>query len=220
MAESRVASVCAAVVFVVTAAGCTMMDVVRTDAGAGGRAELGAIPLEDRLPVAPLPRFRAGDSFVYRFPNGSQQEETVTAARGERVDWRMASGARWTTVTGIMFNTSDWGATAGYGSGRQRFGSMSGSLFPMRVGNVLHYTAHGESTQSSDRWTQRWSCTVSAEERIRVIAGTFDTYRVICYRAGQLRTYYYAPELGIYVLRITSGRDAGRKELVSYRRAP
>jgi len=220
MAGSRLANLSAAVFFLVAAAGCTTMDLLRSDPGGGGRAESRAIPLEERLPVAPLPRFRAGDSFVYRFPNGSQQEEMVTAARGERVEWSLASGARWTTVTGIMFNTSDWGGTAGYGSGQQRFGSMSGSLFPMRVGNVLHYTAHGESTRSSDRWTQRWSCTVPAEERIRVIAGTFDTYRVICYRAGQLRTYYYAPELGIYVLRITTGRDAGRKELVSYRRAP
>lgn len=58
-----------------------------------------------------------------------------------------------------------------------------------------------------------------SEERVTVAAGTFDTYRVMCFRAGQLRTYFYAPAIGMYVLRVTTGKDAGRKELVSYRLA-
>jgi len=200
-------------------AGCATVQTLRTDLGLGGNPELNAAPLTERLPAAGPPSLRPGDVYLFRFGTGVQQSETVTEVRGDQVTWRLPTGATWTTVSGTMFNTAEWSDTAAYGSGRQAFTGNYGSLFPLRVGNVVRYTARGESSRESGGWTVHWTCTVPSEERITVAAGTFDTYRVMCYRAGQLRTYFYAPSIDLYVLRITTGKDPGRKELVSYRRA-
>jgi hypothetical protein len=200
-------------------AGCATVQTLRTDLGLGGNPELHAVPLAERQPAAGPPSLRPGDVYVFRFGAGVQQNETVTEVRGDRVTWRLPTGATWTTVSATMFNTAEWHGTAAYGSGQQVFTDSHGSLFPLRVGNVVRYTAKGESSREPGGWRVHWTCTVPSEERITVAAGTFDTYRVMCYRAGQLRTYYYAPSIDLYVLRITMGKDPGRKELVSFRRA-
>lgn len=210
----------AAALSVAALSGCgATLDTVRADFGLAPRAEWQAAPLENRLPVAPAPQRRVGDSFVFRFPNGVQQAETVTEVRGDRVGWSIPGGAAWTTVTGALSNPVQWGGTAQYGSGQQTLSGNYRELFPMRVGNVIRYSARGESSREPQGWTSQWTCSVPAEERVAVAAGTFDTYRVMCFRAGQLRTYFYAPAIGMYVLRVTTGKDAGRKELVSYRLA-
>jgi len=180
---------------------------------------LAAQPLVKPLKPAGKPRFSVGDSFVFKFGNGVRQTEKVVAARGDRVRWALASGAKWTTSSNAMFNTSRWSGTKNFGKGRQRFVGWSRSLFPLRVGRSVRYRAVGGSSQDPKKWTLKWTCTVPSEERVTVVAGSFDTYRVICHRPGQTRTYYYAPKVGFYVLRLTTGTNPGSKELVSYRKA-
>lgn len=138
----------AAVSLAATLSGCgTTLDTVRADLGLAPRAEWQAAPLENRLPVAAAPQRRVGDRFVFRFPNGVQQAETVSEVRGDRVSWTIPGGATWTTVTGAMSNPAQWGGTAQYGSGQQSFSGNYRELFPMRVGNVIRYTARGESSR-------------------------------------------------------------------------
>ncbi len=201
-------------------AGCATVQALRTDLGLGGNPELRALPLVEHLPAAGLPSLRPGDVYVFRFGTGVQQRETVTEARSDWVTWRLPTGATWTTVSGTMFNTAQWSGTAAYGSGQQTFTGNYGSLFPLRVGHGVRYTAKGESSREPGSWTVHWTCTVPSEERITVAAGSFDTYWVMCFRTGQLRTYYYAPSIDLYVLRITTGKDSGRKELVSLPTGP
>ncbi|MCW5752289.1 MAG: hypothetical protein KIT81_14195 [Alphaproteobacteria bacterium] len=172
-------------------------------------------PLEAYMPPAAQPTFRPGDSFTFRFPSGSRQTEVVVAARGERTDWRLGSGATWTTRTSTMFNTEKWSGTASFGTGTQRFSGELGKLFPLAVGKSIRYRA----ASGDGAWVNEWTCSVAAQERVEVAAGAFDCYRVICSREGQIRTFYYAPSVGMYVLRITTGRDAGTKELASFSRA-
>jgi len=202
----------------VLAAGCgRAVETIRADLGFRPLPESQASPLRERLPPMTAPALRPGDSYVFRFPNGVEQTETVIAVSGDRVSWRIPSGATWTTVTGTMFDTSRWSGSAGYGDGRQQFSGNYADLFPLRVGNDARYVAKGDSSKQRSGWTRRWTCTVPSEESITVVAGTFETYRVMCYRPGQLRTYFYAPAINMYVLRVVTGEDPGRKELVSYR---
>lgn len=186
-----------------------------TPEGRSGGDRFDPRPLETYMPPAGQPALRPGDRFTFRFPSGSQQTETVVAARGDRTDWRLGTGATWTTRTSTMFNTDRWSGTTNFGAGNQRFSGDLGKLFPLTVGKSIRY----RGTSGDGAWTNDWTCSVAAQERLEVAAGTFDCYRVICSREGQIRTFYYAPAVGMYVLRITTGRDAGTKELVSYRRA-
>ena len=202
----------------VSVSGCgRAVETIRADLGLRPAPESQTSPLSERLPQVPAPALRPGDSYVFRFPNGVEQTETVTAVSGDRVSWRIPSGATWTTLSGTMFNTSEWSGSTGYGDGRQRFSGNYADLFPLRVGNVARYVARGQSSKQHGAWTHSWICTVPSEESVTVVAGTFDTYRVMCYRSGQLRTYFYAPAVNMYVLRVVTGADPGRKELVSYR---
>lgn len=211
-----------ALVAVVLLVGCSGMGDV---AGPSGKTvsvaelALAARPLVKPLKPARKPRFSVGDSFVFRFGNGVQQTEKVVAVRGDRVWWALADGAKWTTSSGAMFNTSRWSGTKNFGKGRQRFTRWSRSLFPLRVGRSVRYRAIGRSSQDTKEWMLKWTCTVPSEQRVTVVAGSFDTYRVICSRLGQTRTYYYSPQVGFYVLRMTTGINPGSKELVSYRKA-
>jgi len=193
------------------------VETIRADLGFRPLPESQASPLVQRLPPVTAPALRPGDSYVFRFPNGAEQTETVTAVSGDRVSWRIPSGATWTTVSGTMFDTSQWSGSAGYGNGQQQFSGNYADFFPLHVGNNARYVASGNSSKQRDRWVRSWTCTVPSGESVTVVAGTFDTYRVMCYRAGQLRMYFYAPAVNMYVLRVVTGADPSRKELVSYR---
>jgi len=185
----------------------------------GSRAAVETEPVPEPMAPAPMPSFNVGDAYEYRFGGHGTQREEVVSAQGDTVTWRIPSGASWTTKTGSMFNTSRWFGSANYGDGVQWFSGETSALFPLRVGKSIRYTAKGESTETPEGWELQWTCTVPSQERIKVAAGTFDTFKVICHRDVQTRTYYYAPQVGMYVMRITTGRNQGVKELVSYRKA-
>jgi hypothetical protein len=198
-------------------------DVARLTASAPERPDLTAQPLEQLMPPAPAPAFRVGDSFTYRFASGAEQTEVVTSTDADRTGWRLpATGATWTTRNSTMFNTEAWSGTARYGGGTQRFQGDLGRLFPLAVGKSVRYRADGRNhTAPGDAsggapWSVEWTCSVVAQERVAIAAGSFDTFRVVCAREGQIRTYFHSPALGMYVLRVTAGREAGVKELVAF----
>ena len=72
------------------------------------------------------------------------------------------------------------------------------------------------------RW---WSCNVEGTERVSVPAGTFDTYVITCRRYSDsshkwraTRRFYYAPDLGHYVMQEDRyrSRPDKKRQLVSY----
>lgn len=199
-------------------------DVGRLTSSAPARPDLTAEPLDRLMPAVAAPTFRVGDSFTYRFANGAEQTEVVTGTEADRTSWRLsAAGATWTTRNSTMFNTEAWSGTARYGGGSQRFQGDLGKLFPLTVGKSVRYRAEGRNNAvpggaSADApWSIDWTCSVAAQERVTIAAGSFDTFRVVSAREGQIRTYFHSPALGMYVLRVTTGREAGVKELIAFR---
>ncbi len=201
-------------------------DVAKPFATSPSRPDLAAEPLEHLMPPAPAPVFRIGDSYTYRFASGAEQTEIVVTSEADRTGWRLASGATWTTRNSTMFNTEAWSGTARYGGGTQRFTGELGKMFPLAVGKSVRYRAEGRNQVApSDNagaapWTVDWTCSVVAQERVTIAAGSFDTFRIVCTREGQIRTYYHSPALGMYVLRVTTGREAGVKELTAFSQGP
>ena len=181
------------------------------------------------LSPALLPRYAVGETFS--FSDG--RRETVIGVAGEKITWRDHSDATLIRYSNFLIPPLSWETRA-----RQSKAETNAEpklLWPLVVGKDEDF----EFRQIIDRknggippaekrvgeWNRTWRCTVDQTEIVKVAAGIFDTYRVSCFRYRldtgewrQTRTYYYAPEVGHYILREDkfASRPSRRIELVSY----
>ena len=101
-------------------------------------------------------------------------------------------------------------------------------LWPLKIGNNERFDIFQVITSndgsSKQELSRTWQCAVEGTERLTVPAGTFNTFRISCYRYifdtsywRQTRTYNYTPKIGHYVARedIYVNRPNSRRELVS-----
>ena len=175
------------------------------------------------MPPAPLPAPNIGDK--YYFANGWREQ--VINTNGETYDLinkqkRKVVNFRNFTIPSPYIE----GKTAEYFKESR---VATNALWPLDVGKSVKFTTEGRSVSKlSDRTTpfsQAWSCEVEGTERVRVLAGEFDTYRVSCRRYSsrnkwwQTYTWYYAPELGTYVMRRSFHKKRGEsvRELTALR---
>ncbi len=174
------------------------------------------------LPPAPMPSYRVGESFT--FSDG--QTETVMAVRGDAITWRTNSGVVRVGARNFFIPFKSW-------QNRQRRSEAATTappnmLWPLKTGNKGYFELWQaiEDNDGSNRreYDQKWVCVVKGTEKVTVTAGSFDAYKVSCYRYDaisgfwqQTRAYYYAPSLGHYVLRedTYTSRPSRVRELVS-----
>lgn len=151
-----------------------------------------------------LPEYRTGSTFVY----SDGRAETVVGTSGEKVHWRSESGALFTSYRNFALPWARWASDAG--SGRRTLNVQPAALWPLKAGNDISFTARtfvSPSTppREATETTEAWQCRVDGKERISVVAGSFDTIKVVCERAHQgsqprlSRVWYYAPRVGHYV---------------------
>ena len=165
-------------------------------------ANIGPAP---NLQPAQLPTFFPGDKYYYA--NGARDQ--VVSTDGEMVNMISRSGRKRTYFRNFALPTPYVeGSTKHF---YKNTDTSVTALWPLQVGNEVAFTTKGrsiskDSSQISD-YTQKWKCNVNGTERIRVMAGEFDTFRVECKRFSstwkwwETTTYYYAPDVGTYVLR-------------------
>jgi hypothetical protein len=102
-------------------------------------------------------------------------------------------------------------------------------LWPLVKGNRGQYQSHQVITRKdqaeSTRLSRQWFCSVEGTQRVSVPAGSFDTYVIACERYSSTshswqatRRYYYAPDIGHYVIREDKyrGRPDRVRQLVAY----
>jgi len=107
------------------------------------------------------------------------------------------------------------------------------TLWPLRAGNAASYSETGTwvgKGGAESSYGTVWSCAVDGTERVSVMAGDFDTYKIVCKRYSiskkkktrarlrEKKTWYYAPEVGHYVLATTtysSDKKPRRQELLA-----
>ncbi len=188
-----------------------------------------AVESGPKLAPAELPQYAAGESFI--FSDG--RRETVLDIKGEAVTWRDQYGNRITRYKNFLIPPLTWESRT-----RKSTAVTDASpqwLWPLTVGRdgafdfrqaiVRKNGGSGETASPRRELARSWRCSVDQTEKIQVIAGTFDAYRVSCFRFRlgtdewrQTRTYYYAPKVGHYILREDhyAGRPSRRTELVSY----
>jgi hypothetical protein len=175
------------------------------------------------LSEAALPNYSVGEYFSY--DDGTTT--VVTAVSNEQVTWRYNNGATSTGFRNFILPALTWTSANSHSNATST--APADLLWPLATGNQGQYESHQvisrddeiESTEIS----RIWDCKVEGTERVNVPAGTFDTYVIDCKRYSSTnnswrgtRRYYYAPDLGYYVIRedrLRSRSDRTRK-LVNY----
>ena len=163
-----------------------------------------------------LPTYRIGVTFVY--PDG--KSETVEAVRDDQVVWRdnrnrISTGSRDFTLRRLQWETKTRRGTRQHRpSGNQRGQAAWAYLWPLSVGNKASYIETGRWQKNKGEWRNsevRWQSEVLGRERIRTLAGEFNTWKITAHRYSEgkvygrpprkkeIRTWYYAPEVGHYV---------------------
>jgi surface antigen len=166
---------------------------------------------------AQMPTFQSGDKFY--FTNG--RTEQVVDVQGEQVTWLVNRKRKMVTYRNFVIPYAYYEMTT-----REIFTKSQVSthaLWPLSQGMQERFSTDGAtqvfaSGQTSD-YRQMWDCAVDGTERVRVLAGTFDTFRVTCKRYSttgkwwQTRTWFYAPEISAPVLRHDHYRTSGESKL-------
>jgi hypothetical protein len=187
----------------------------------------------NRLPSAPLPAYRQGTTFVYS--DGAW--EIVVANSAGQVTWRdhrgyVSSGSADFTRRRTQWQTRTRQGTRQFEARKDLWVRQKTSLWPLQAGNAAAYTETGiwqRKGEPENTYRANWACEVVGTERVSVMAGEFDTWKIECKRyAGgrvsaksrlrEIKTWHYAPEIGHYVLatrRYYTGKAPERLELLA-----
>jgi len=186
-----------------------------------------------RLEPAQLPSYGRGTIFVY---SDGTWETVIDTAPG-MVIWRdhrnyVSSASPDFTYRPVKWEGNTRSVTRQFGPRADLYTRSATTLWPLRAGNAANYSETGtwiekDGTESSYRTD--WSCAVTGTERVSVMAGDFDTYKIVCKRyyvsrsnkrsnLKEAKTWNYAPEVGHYVLataRYYYDRKPWRQELLA-----
>jgi len=173
---------------------------------------------------APLLAFYAGDKYYYS--NGARDQ--VVSVNGETLNMISRSKRKLANFRNFILPPPYIEGTKG--EYYKESDVPTNALWPLTIGAKTQFTTKGRTVTKPSgnvsEYYQRWKCEVEGTERIRVLAGEFDTYRVKCQRFStkgswwQNRTWNYAPDLGTYVLRrdfYKSGAKSRIRELTAVR---
>jgi hypothetical protein len=186
-----------------------------------------------KLRSLPLPVYKKGTTFIYS--NGSW--ETVITNSASEVTWRdhrgyVSSGSPDFTRRRADWQTKTRQGTRQFGPRKDLWIKKKTSLWPLKIGNAASYS-EANTTRRKDEpeksYEVNWSCEVIGTERVSVMAGDFDTWKIVCKRYStprnptkarvrEVKTWYYAPELGHYVLTANqyfTGKPSKRLELLA-----
>ncbi|MCG8619924.1 MAG: hypothetical protein MI802_27205 [Desulfobacterales bacterium] len=161
-----------------------------------------------------LPDHTAGTVFVY----SNQAWEKVVGKKDDQMEWVDYRGYRTTRPMDFVYRPSAWENKKAHGT--RSYHIQSGiifkkrtSLWPLKEGNQMEYWERNRLSQpdgQTKRYRYLWNCKVDGTENVSVLAGEFDTYRIIArkyyppkgrrgYRLLETVTWYYAPSVAHYV---------------------
>lgn len=204
--------------------------------GCGGAVQEGHPLASGVMGSAPLPVYRSGTIYVYSDGTWEQVENV----RDGKVFWVDYRGRRSAGRADFSYAREIWESTERQGTRRfvQDQGLFAGSptgLWPLMEGNRTSFSEFTTSflkenptfVKESDNY---WRCSVGGAETVSVSLGEFDSWQISCTRYSdnsakarkrprEYRTWYYAPEIGHWLLErrdyTSRTKEDRRKELVA-----
>jgi hypothetical protein len=169
-----------------------------------------------------LPRYTPGDNFTY----SDGRTETVISVSGEVVRWRDDLGFIFSQFRNPMLPRLSW--ERGGRRGESTVDVLPDLLWPLSAEATGEFVARRSVIEANGvrhDFVQRWRCHVTAPTPLKVPAGSFDAWLLVCDRRDELgqlreeRSWWYAPTVG-HVVAFEQLRDGvrSRRELIAWRR--
>jgi hypothetical protein len=163
----------------------------------------------------PLPLYHEGTTYIYSDGN----TETVQSVTPEQVVWRNHRGHFSSGSPDFTYRRTKWesrtrSGTRAFRARNDWLGDPSSpSIWPLQTGKTARHIEMGQwrdAEGSVHSYQTQWRVEVSGKERVRVKAGSFDTWKIVARRFSkgsasdqsrvrEIRTWHYAPEAGHYV---------------------
>lgn len=154
---------------------------------------LGKVSL-DPVEKPASPSFVAGTQRHW-LRDGAESVTTYDSLDGNNYSATDSSGCSWTNLVLEFAPSFEWNNCSG-SSGTQKITKTKGSPWPLSAKSKFQYGFRGKSNDGGKPWTSTRKCKVKAQERVRVPAGEFDTFKVECTDKWSKRTYWFSPQLG------------------------
>lgn len=170
--------------------------------------------------VADLPRYKVGESFVFRsIKNRSLiQKWTVTEDLGEDVAWLSDTGIYRITKRNLFLgpvrvNNSNIGADYS----ELKLGRIR-DLFPLKIGNVGEFELVGKTIDERLQWRRKLRCEVLTQETLASDLGELSVFKVECTKNNPqtLSTYFYSPQLRMIVKEQHTSNASGASESIDW----
>lgn len=150
--------------------------------------------------------------------DGIVYSETLIARDGDLATYRNGDGCEWTDIYWGFAPTLSWANCSGAGDGANTITKVTGGLWPLEVGKTVRYDYSGVGKDGSP-WQAVWRCEVEAQERITVVSGEYDAFKVVCDNPWTLSTTHVAPRVNNVVAITRTQKDqnqTSRWEMVRY----
>ena len=150
--------------------------------------------------------------------DGIVYSETLIARNGDLATYRNGDGCEWTDIYWGFAPTLSWANCPGAGDGANKIVKVTGELWPLEVGKAVSYDYSGVGKDGSP-WQAVWRCEVEAQERITVVSGEYDTFKVVCDNPWTKSTTHVAPRVNNVVAIIRTQKDqnqTSRWEMVRF----
>lgn len=112
----------------------------------------------------------------------------------ELASYVRTDGCEWTRQVKGLAPAIEWKNCPSTGKAKVDF--VSGTIWPLMVGNSFSYSVKGQSSLLARAWGTRRKCTVTDTVRVRIVSGDYDTYKVVCNERFGTRTWWFAPKVG------------------------
>ena len=106
-----------------------------------------------------------------------------------------SKGCEFNELAGNWAPSLSWKNCSG-STGTQKIYKKKGSPWPMKKKTKFSYKFNGSDNKGGS-WKGTRACKVNSSVKVKVPAGEFDTYKIVCKVKWETRTYWYAPEIGI-----------------------
>ena len=156
------------------------------------------IPLQGELGELSKDIRPVGWRWHYMDQDGQEGYMEKVAETASTSSYKRTDGCSWTRSNSGFAPALRWDNCPSSGSATYEF--SGDPIWPLRVGARFSYIGSGESSLSDRRWKVKRKCEVIGTTGIKTVAGTFDTFKVLCKDRWSKRRWWLAPDVGTAVV--------------------